>query len=193
MVHSWIAGDFAGHSRWPTPPVPLELMSSLPQRFAATRIAVAFLGQAGAAGWWNSSFLSANGLAVAQYNFPRAPQYASINATTAAAKRLHDERIGKRRCVHLFRLSLGDEMLIQRALQDLGGRPPGTLPANPEEALRLLETEGGEIISVEAGPVQVGNIADAFTEAGLNELAKHYLAAFRQKIQCLPYFASVKK
>ena len=57
---------------------------------------------------------------MAQYNFPRAPDFAAANATTAAAKRLHDERIGKRRCVHLFRLALGDEMLIQRATQDKG-------------------------------------------------------------------------
>ena len=58
-------------------------MTTLPQRFATVRIAVAFLGQAGSAGWWTSSFLSPNGLAVAQYNFPRSPDYAAVNATTA--------------------------------------------------------------------------------------------------------------
>ena len=90
-------------------------MPTLPQRFAPVRLAVAFLGQPESSGWWTSSFLSPNGLAVAQYNFPRGPGYATANATIAAAKRLHDERIGKRRCVHLFRLSLVDEVLIQRA------------------------------------------------------------------------------
>ena len=78
---------------------------------------VAFLGQAGSAGWWTSSFLSANGIAIAQYNFPRAPAYAAVNATIAGAKRMHDDRIGRRRCVHLFRLPLVDEMLIQQAIQ----------------------------------------------------------------------------
>ena len=168
-------------------------MTTLPQRFATVRIAVAFLGQTGSAGWWTSSFLSPNGLAVAQYNFPRSPDFAAVNATAAAAKRLHDERIGKRRCVHLFRLALGDEMLIQRAIQQDGGKLLASIPQRREDAMKLLATEGGEVITVEPGPVQVGTTADAFTETGLVELAKHYLAAFRQDLQCLPYFANVKK
>ena len=168
-------------------------MNTLPQRFAIVRIAVAFLGQAASAGWWTSSFLSSNGLAVAQYNFPRSPDFAAVNATTSAAKRLHDERIGKRRCVHLFRLALGDEMLIQRAIQSAGGNLLTSIPQRREEAMKLLAAEGGEVISVEPGPVQVGTAADAFTVTGLVELSKHYLAAFRQDIQCLPYFAKVKK
>lgn len=126
-------------------------------------MAVAFLGQAGSSGWWTSSFLSPNGLAVAQYNFPRAAAYAAVNATTAAAKRLHDERIGKRRCVHLFRLALADEVLIQRAIQHDGCALLDSIPRRREDALQVLEAEGREIISVEAGPVQIGTATDAFT------------------------------
>lgn len=168
-------------------------MTTLPQRYASVRFAVAFLGQAGASAWWSSSFLSANGLAVAQYNFPRAAGFAAMNATTAAAKRLHDERIGKRRCVHLFRLPLGDEVLIQRAIEYNGCELLKSLPKRREDAMKILTTEGGEVISVDPGPVQIGTTTDAFTEAGLVELAKHYLAAFRQDVQCLPYFANVKR
>jgi hypothetical protein len=142
-------------------------------------MAVGYLGQTRSSGWWSSSFLAPSGLAVAEYNFPRAAGYAALNATTAAAKRLHDERIGKRRCVHLFRLALADEVLIQRTIQHNGRA--------------VLEAEGREVISVDAGPVQIGTLTDAFTETGLSELAKHYFAGFRQEIQCLPYFASVKK
>src|ERR1019366_5736491 len=108
-------------------------------------------------------------------------------------KRLHDERIGKRRCVHLFRLALGDEMLIQRAIQHDGGKLLKSLPQRRDDAMKMLASEGGEVITVEPGPVQIGNTAGAFTETGLVELAKHYLAAFRQDLQCLPYFANVKK
>ena len=168
-------------------------MAQLSERYALVRMAVAFLGQGGSAGWWTSSFLSPNGLAVAQYNFPRAPDFAAVNATTAAAKRLHDERIGKRRCVHLFRLSLGDEILIQRAIKNNGCGLLNSMPKRREDAMNVLEVEGGEVISVEPGPVQIGTTTDAFTETGLVELAKHYLAAFRQDIHCLPYFANVKK
>ena len=62
-----------------------------------------------------------------------------------------------------------------------------------EDALGALEAESQEFISVDAGPVQIGTLEDAFTEFGLSELAKHYFAAFRQEIQCLPYFANAKK
>ena len=104
----------------------------LPQQFAKVRLAVSFLGQAGMSAWWSSSFLSQNGLAVSHYNFPRASEYAAVNGTVAAAKRLHDERIGKRRCIHLFRLALGDEMLIQRAFQDNGRELMKSLPSRRE-------------------------------------------------------------
>lgn len=167
--------------------------SPLPQRFARIRVAVGFLGQRELGGWWTSSFLSSNGLAVAQYNFPRAAGYAAVSATVAAAKLLHDERIGKRRCVHLFRLGLVDEALVQRALQSSVSGVLDDVAWRLDNAIELLEAEAGEIISVEPGPVQVGTTADAFTETGLVELAKHYLGAFRQDIQCLPYFAAPKR
>ena len=57
----------------------------------------------------------------------------------------------------------------------------------------MLEAESREVISVEAGPVQIGAIEDAFTDRGLSELAKHYFAAFSQEVQCLPYFANARK
>ena len=62
-----------------------------------------------------------------------------------------------------------------------------------EEALSVLESESLEIISVDAGPVQIGTLEDAFTATGLSELAKHYFVAFQQGIQCLPYFPKAKR
>jgi hypothetical protein len=167
-------------------------MSALPQRYASLRIAVAILGQSEAAGWWTSSFLTPGGISIARYNFPRAADYAALNSTTVAAKRLHDERIGKRRCVHLFRLPLGEEALIQRAILEDDCALLKSRPTTRAEAMKVLEAESGGLISVVAGPVQIGSITNAFSEAGIVELAKHYLAAFTQGIQCLPYFANVK-
>jgi hypothetical protein len=168
-------------------------MLELPYRFATVRMAVALLGQARPSAWWSSSFLSPNGLAIAAYNFPRSAGYAALSATSVAAKRLHDERIGKRRCVHLFRLALADEVLIQRTIQPNGSALLDSVLRGPDDALKVLEAESREVISVDAGPVQIGTLEDAFTEAGLSELAKHYFAAFRQEIQCLPYFANARK
>jgi len=116
-----------------------------------------------------------------------------VSATVAGAKRIHDERIGSRRCVHLFRLPLASEMLIQQALTINGCELLNAMPTRSEQALMVLEAEGGEVIAVDAGPVQVGSIHDAFTDSGLQEIAKHYLAAFRQDIQCLPYFADARR
>lgn len=172
---------------------PTKEIAELPRRFAAVRIAVGFLGQAESSAWWTSSFLSPSGLAFAEYNFPRAAGYAALNATAAAAKRLHDERIGKRRCVHLFRLALPDEVLIQRTFQPNKGASIGQVPRRRDDALKVLEAESRKVITVDTGPVQIGSLDDAFTETGLSELAKHYLAAFRQEIQCLPYFADARK
>ena len=62
-------------------------MPELPHRFATVRMAVGFLGQVRSSAWWSSSFLSPNGLAIAEYNFPRAAGYAALNATAAAAKK----------------------------------------------------------------------------------------------------------
>ena len=172
---------------------PTTDMPDLPYRFARVRMAVGLLGQIGSFGWWSSSFLTPNGLAISEYNFPRAASYAALNATTSAAKRLHDERIGKRRCVHLFRLALADEVSIQRAIQPEEHVFLDPVLQRHEDALKVLEAESREVISVDAGPVQIGTIEDAFTEPGLSELAKHYFAAFRQEVQCLPYFADARK
>lgn len=165
----------------------------LASRFARVRTAVAFLGEASTADWWSSSFLTPNGLAYAEYNFPRATRFAALSGATAGGKRFHDERIGRRQCVHLFRLSLVDEMLVQQALRKDGGALLNAMPMTRAEAMKVLEDEGGEVISVEPGPVQIGSTAQAFTDAGVTELAKHYLAAFRQDIKCLPFFASSKR
>lgn len=108
-------------------------------------------------------------------------------------KRLHDERIGKRRCVHLFRLTLADEVSMQRAIHPARRESLDLVLQRREDALKVLESESREVISVDAGPVQIGRIEDAFTEVGITELAKHYFAAFRQEIQCLPYFAKARK
>lgn len=165
----------------------------LASKFARVRMAVAFLGEKDTANWWSSSFLTANGLAYAEYNFPRATRAAALTGTTAGAKRFHDERIGRRQCVHLFRLSLVDEMLVQQAIRKDGCALLEAMPMQRYAAMQMLESESREIISVEPGPVQIGVTAEAFTEAGVTELAKHYLAAFRQDIKCLPFFASAKR
>jgi hypothetical protein len=162
------------------------------QRTARLRYAVAFLGQGDQGKWWSCSYLTANGLAFGAYNFPRTALVAGFHATSAAAKLAHDHRIGRRRCLHLFRLQLSDEMAVHRASTQDGGGLLNDIPLKRDAVLDILEAEAGEIIDAPDGPVQVGKLQEAFTATGINEMAKHYLAAFRNDIQCLPFFSDTK-
>lgn len=165
---------------------------NIAQRFARLRYAVAFLGQPEHGKWWSSSFLTSHGLAFGAYNFPRASVLAGYHASVIAAKGVHDHRIGRRRCLHLFRLHLGDEVAVHRAAAADGGALLKALPQKREHALGVIEDESGEIIESPAGPVQVGRLDEAFSATGLNEMAKHYFAAFRNDTQCLPFFSDTK-
>src|SRR5208337_4570004 len=162
---------------------------SIAQRTARLRYAVAFLGQMDEGKWWSCSYLTANGLAFGAYNFPRTALLAGFHATAAAAKAAHDHRIGRRRCLHLFRLQLSDEMAVHRAATLEGGGLLSSIPQKREAVLEILDEEAGEIIEAPDGPVQVGKLKEAFSATGINEMAKHYLAAFRNDIQCLPFFS----
>ena len=153
------------------------LMEEIPTQFALLRLAVCWLGQSGQAGWWGSSFLSETGLAFGAYNFARAPRLAAFSATSAAAKRVHDDRIGKSRTFHLFRLRMDAGALFE------------PLKLSSAELMRFIEQTAGETIDAPVGPVQVGALDHAFTQQALQELAKHYLSAFRQGAECFPYFA----
>jgi hypothetical protein len=164
-------------------------MENLPAQFASLRLAVGWLGQSGQAGWWRSSFLTETGLAFGAYNFARAPRLAAFSATSAAAKRIHDDRIGRSRTFHLFRLRLEDEIRIHRAAAEDAGALFGGLKFSSNELMQMIEQTAGETIDAPVGPVQVGALGEAFSREALNELAKHYLSAFRQGAECFPYFA----
>lgn len=166
---------------------------NLDRSYAQLRACVAYMGQKDVSGWWNCSFMNENGRAIAQYNFPRNAAFATLTATCVAAKRLHDDRIGRRQCVHLFRMPLHDEVSIQQVWQSAGRDMGDVIPSKREEAIQGIAAICDEMITVEAGPVQVGSRKDAFSAHGLDELAKHYLAAFRQNVTCLPYFSDAKR
>lgn len=165
------------------------LMENIPTQFALLRLAVGWLGQSGQAGWWRSSFLSETGLAFGAYNFARAPRLAAFSATSAAAKRVHDDRIGKSRTFHLFRLRLEDEIRVHRAAAEDAGALFEPLKFSSAELMQFIEQTAGETIDAPVGPVQVGALDHAFTQQALRELAKHYLSAFRQGTECFPFFA----
>jgi hypothetical protein len=164
-------------------------MENVPAQFALLRLAVGWLGQSGQGNWWRSSFLGETGLAFGAYNFARAPRLAAYSATFAAAKRVHDDRIGRSHTFHLFRLRLEDEIRVHRAAAEGGCTLFEPLKLSSCELMQFVEQTAGEAIDAPVGPVQVGPLEHAFTEEALQELAKHYLSAFRQGTECFPYFA----
>ncbi len=154
------------------------------------RFAVGLLGQKGHGRWWDCDFLSEAGLDSLDYNFSRAPLAAGYTATCMAAKRLHDDRIGRTGVTHLFRLDPDLEMLVQRAATS---NDAGNLHSFPFDA-ELLKSElavlAEEEIDSPEGPVQVGILEHAGTQRGVMELARHYHAAFRLGYRIFPYFAA---
>jgi hypothetical protein len=161
----------------------------LATRYGALRLAVACLGEREGTGLWRSSFLSETGQEFSAFNFPRAPLLASWSAASTAAKRTHDERIGRSGTFHLFRVPLGHEIQIHRAASLNAGELLQTMRLSSDELMKHIEHCAGESINAPVGPVQVGSLDDAFTQSGLTELAKHYLSGFKRAAPCFPYFA----
>lgn len=165
-------------------------MTDIIDKYVFLRLAVGVLGQKGHRSWWDCNFMSEAGLESLDYNFPRSPLAAGFAATSLAAKRLHDDRIGRTGVTHLFRLDPELEILIQRAASSDGGRVLKSIAFDTESLKAELATLAkGEIDSPE-GPVQVGVLEHAGTERGFTELARHYHAAFRLGHRIFPYFAA---
>lgn len=154
------------------------------------RFAVGFLGQYQKRGWWDCNFISKSGLESLDYNFSRAPLSAAFTATCMAAKRLHDDRIGRSGVIHLFRLDPDLEILVQRGAANDGGTLLKSLSFDADSLMRELASLAGHEIDSPEGPVQIGTLAQAATEKGISELARHYHAAFRLGHRIFPYFAA---
>jgi hypothetical protein len=154
------------------------------------RFAVAVLGQKGYAGWWDCQFLDAAGLESLDYNFPKSPLVAGVTATCLAAKRLHDDRIGRTGVIHLFRLEPDLEMLVQRATAVDAGTMLGRLQLDRESQMAALARLAGEEIDSPEGPVQIGLLPELATQRGIAKMARHYQAGFRLGLRVFPYFAA---
>lgn len=165
-------------------------MIGIIDKYVLLRVVVGLLGQKGHGSWWDCNFMSEAGLESLDYNFPRSPLVAGFAATSLAAKRLHDDRIGRTSVTHLFRLDPDLEILIQRAASSDGGRVLKSIAFDTESLKAALATLAREEIDSPEGPVQVGVLEDAATERGVTELARHYHAAFRLGHRIFPYFSA---
>jgi hypothetical protein len=93
------------------------------QHLLKIRLLVLALGQKDAADWWSCSFLNSAGGRFLASPFPRSAFWAACHASSIAAARHHDERIGTGGTVHLFRLGQEVEIQLRDKVLNDGWRP----------------------------------------------------------------------
>ncbi len=156
--------------------------------YARLRTLVAYLGEKAQLRWWDTGYLGETGRAFLSINFPRSTLAAGVSAAGSAAKRLHDERIGRSRVFHLFRLPFEIETQVQEAILRADQGTLWALIPSREAALSVLGSLAGATLVAPEGPVCVGEERHILTPDGVGESARHYLSAFSRGVVCLPYF-----
>ncbi len=152
------------------------------------RALVGFLGEKRQFNWWDTDFLSPTGLEFLAINFPRSTFAAGCNSIVEAARRLHDERIGKGGVYHLFRLPASLEETVHQEIMKLPTEKLAEDVKNSEAAMESLKAVAQDITRGVEGPVLVGPAAELTDPKILGKLAGHYLAAFRDGRKNFPYF-----
>lgn len=153
------------------------------------RVAITHLGEKAQFGWWDTAFLNSTGFRYLQLIFPKTTASACVTAASEAAAREHDERIGKGKVAHLFRLSADMELKLRADLAALQLADLGKI-CSAEAAFQLLdEIAGGSKPVATAGPVQIGTIKELAKTESQSRLAATYASAFRSGTKIFPYFA----
>lgn len=154
------------------------------------RLLVLALGQRDVTDWWSCSFLTPAGARFLSTPFPRSAIWTALHATSLAAARHHDERIGTGGTVHLFRLGQEIEIQMRDKVLRNGWFPDFDQSANRENLLAHLKQHAQVPEKLPAaGPVRVSD-RNRFTGSKmLSQVAGLYVAAFEQEIQVLPYGA----
>jgi predicted Zn finger-like uncharacterized protein len=151
------------------------------------RAIVGFLGEKKQFGWWDTNFLNPTGLQFLSINFPRTAFAAGCNSVFEAAKRLHDDRIGKRDVYHLFRLPTSVEEKLHQHLLKIDPDQFSYLKSK-ETALENLKGIISNTVVAPGGPVQIGTFKDMLKVSSCQDLAVHYYGAFQNQKMCFPYF-----
>lgn len=158
------------------------------EQFISLRTIVGFLGEKHQFGWWDTNFLSGTGLKYLEITFPRSVFSAAITSVTEAAKRVHDNRIGKGHVYHLFRLPLPLEQQIHAHLQSYKSDKIISDIADRDSALKILKSMVNGDSKQAEGPAQVGTENDLYKPLSIKQMAKLYINAFENSKEVYPYF-----
>jgi hypothetical protein len=154
------------------------------------RLLVSYLGEKDQFDWWPTSFLSPTGRRFLEYNFPRTVLAAGAHSTTAAAKQLHDERIGRAGVYHLFRLPHALEQDIHRYLAAADGLAWAGLVESREVALESLKDMAGKESMSAQGPVRISGLSQMTHRPSTRKVASCYAQAFQTATRVYPYFTA---
>ena len=158
------------------------------ERLVLLRSLVGYLGEKSQYNWWDTNFLSPTGLQFLNIIFPRSAFAAGCNSVSEAAKRLHDERIGRRGVYHLFRFTVTIEESIHNQLRSTDPEVVLLHLKDKQVALTKLREFSQSTIDAPHGPVQVGKANNMLSKFAIEELAKHYYDVFSNGKMCFPYF-----
>ena len=162
--------------------------------FIQLRVLVAALGEKPIAGWWESAFLDHTGMRYLSFAFPRTPMLSAIQGATEAARRVHDERIGKRGAAHLFRLPYEAELVVFERLRENERQQETrviTVPAGKDDALSKLRELVTKPEKNHEGPVFIGTGNPIADIAITQRMAALYLEAFEGDKRVFPFLESL--
>ncbi len=153
----------------------------------ALRTAVAYLGERPQCAWWDTAFLNQTGFQYLGLIVPKTAVAAALTAAWEGACRAHDERIGRGRVVHLFRLPPELEMAISAesrgtSVEEMSSR------CSVDRAFAVLdEIAMGVKGVIHPGPVQIGKSSDVLTGSFTALVAATFAAGFRASTPVFPY------
>ena len=156
---------------------------------ATLRLVVGYLGEKDQYNWWSSSFLNETTKKMLEFTFPRTASLAQYEGVSAAAARVHDERIGVGETFHLFRLpELLEKSLVNYVQANSEESDFKSVIQTKENAVEALTTLAGSASISEEGPVNVGGINDNDWKLSINKIASAYLTSFTSDKKSFPYF-----
>ena len=152
------------------------------------RVIASFLGEKSQFNWWQSDFFGPSASSFLNPVFPRTRFLAQAEGSSAAARKLHDDRIGVGLVFHLFRLPEDFELSFHQRLQEseVSSRLSEFM-SDKDAALKFLESEYGQPKSEDVGPVLVGEIDQLKTNSVVEKIAQAYLGGFQRETPVFPY------
>ena len=158
-------------------------------RIISLRTVIAYLGEKNQKNWWDTSFINKTAFTFLEINFPRTYYQAGVISAWEAAKRIHDERVGKVKTYHLFRLSPSVELIVTQTLKTYNFEDIISKMTDFEAAQKQLEFESDLSVESNEGPINIAS--DIKSKSNLEKVAGYYLKAFQNNIMVFPYFSGV--